>query len=55
VPRVLTVMESAIAWDLKKVRDNHDRIAELYQRQDPDLFIVNAHDSTLFERARDTA
>jgi glyoxylase-like metal-dependent hydrolase (beta-lactamase superfamily II) len=55
VPRVLTAMESAIAWDLKKVRDNHHRIAELHQRQDPDLFIVNSHDTRLFEQARDTA
>jgi len=55
VPRALTVMESVVAWDLKKVRDNHSRLAELYQRQDPDLFIVNAHDPTLHERARDTA
>jgi len=55
VPRALTVMESVVAWDLKKVRDNHSRLAELYQRQDPDLFIVNAHDPTLYERARDTA
>jgi glyoxylase-like metal-dependent hydrolase (beta-lactamase superfamily II) len=54
VPRVLTVMESAVAWNLKQVRDNHDRLAELHRRQDPDLFIVNAHDSTLYERARDT-
>jgi len=55
VPRALTAMESVVAWDLKRVRDNHDRLAELYQRQDPDLFIVNAHDPTLYERARDTA
>jgi glyoxylase-like metal-dependent hydrolase (beta-lactamase superfamily II) len=55
VPRALTAMESVVAWDLKRVRHNHDRLAELYQRQDPDLFIVNAHDPTLYERARDTA
>jgi glyoxylase-like metal-dependent hydrolase (beta-lactamase superfamily II) len=51
VPRALTVMESFIAWDLKKVRDNHARLAELYERQDPDLFVVCSHDPTLFERA----
>jgi glyoxylase-like metal-dependent hydrolase (beta-lactamase superfamily II) len=55
VPRVLMAMESAVAWDLRKVRDNHNRLAELHQRQDPDLFIVNSHDSTLYERARDSA
>jgi glyoxylase-like metal-dependent hydrolase (beta-lactamase superfamily II) len=55
VPRALTAMESVVAWDLKKVRDNHARLAELYQRQDPDLFIVNSHDPSLYQRARDTA
>lgn len=55
VPRALTAMEAAVGWDLKKVRDNHSRLAELYQRRDPDLLIVNAHDPTLYERARDTA
>jgi hypothetical protein len=55
VPRALMAMESVVAWDLKKVRDNHSRPAELYQRQDPDLFIVNAQDPTLYQRARDTA
>jgi glyoxylase-like metal-dependent hydrolase (beta-lactamase superfamily II) len=55
VPRALTAMESIIAWNLKKVRDNHVRLAELYQRQESDLFVVNAHDPTLYNRARDTA
>ena len=55
VPRILTTMESFIALDLKKVRDNHARLAELYQRQDPDLFIVCSHDPTLYERAHATA
>jgi hypothetical protein len=48
-------MESLVAWDLKKVRDNHARLAELHERQDPDLFIVCAHDPTLLEQARATA
>ena len=48
-------MESVTAWDLKKVRRNHARLAELYQRQDPDLFIVCSHDPTLYERAHATA
>jgi glyoxylase-like metal-dependent hydrolase (beta-lactamase superfamily II) len=55
VPRALTAMESMVAWDLKKVRDNHARLAELYQRQEQDLLIVCAHDPTLLERARATA
>ena len=54
VPRLLTTMESAIAWDLATVRDNHARLAELHERGEPDLLIVNAHDPTLFGRARDS-
>jgi hypothetical protein len=44
-----------MAFDRKKLQDNHARIAELYQRQDPDLLIVCAHDPTLLEQARATA
>jgi glyoxylase-like metal-dependent hydrolase (beta-lactamase superfamily II) len=55
VPRALTAMESLFAFDRKTVRDNHARLVELYQRQDPDLMIVCAHDPTLLERALATA
>ncbi|MFE2713992.1 MBL fold metallo-hydrolase [Streptomyces mirabilis] len=52
VPAALRAMESIIGFDLKKVRDNHARLAELHRRAEPDLTIVNAHDPTLFERMR---
>jgi glyoxylase-like metal-dependent hydrolase (beta-lactamase superfamily II) len=55
VPRALTAMESLVAFDRNTVQDNHARLAELYQRQDPDLLIVCAHDPTLLEQARATA
>jgi glyoxylase-like metal-dependent hydrolase (beta-lactamase superfamily II) len=55
VPRALTAMESLVAFDRKKVQDNHARLVELYQRKDPDLLIVCAHDPTLLVRARATA
>jgi glyoxylase-like metal-dependent hydrolase (beta-lactamase superfamily II) len=55
VPLVLMAMESIVAFERKRVADNHDRLVELYQRQDPDLLIVCAHDPTLYERARATA
>jgi len=55
VPRGLTAMESMVAFDRKRVLDNHARLAELYRRQEPDLLIVSAHDPTLFETARATA
>ena len=55
VPRSLWAMETAVAFDRKKMRDNHARLAELYRKAEPDLFIVSAHDSALFERAKATA
>jgi glyoxylase-like metal-dependent hydrolase (beta-lactamase superfamily II) len=55
VPRALTAMESLVAFDRKTVLTNHARLAELYQRKDPDLLIVCAHDPTLLEQARATA
>lgn len=55
VPRALRAMENLVAYDLKRVRDNHARLAELYRRGDSDLFVVNAHDPVLYERARGTA
>jgi len=55
VPRALAAMESLFAFNRKKVLDNHARLIELYQRQDPDLLTVCAHDPTLLEQARATA
>ncbi|WTN17643.1 MBL fold metallo-hydrolase [Streptomyces canus] len=52
VPAVLRAMEALVAWDLKRVRDNHARLAELYRHADPDLVIFSAHDPTLFEKVR---
>jgi glyoxylase-like metal-dependent hydrolase (beta-lactamase superfamily II) len=55
VPRALTAMESLFAFDRKNVQDNHARLVELYQHQDPDLMIVCAHDPMLLEQAQATA
>ncbi|MFD8691393.1 MBL fold metallo-hydrolase [Streptomyces sp. NPDC059651] len=52
VPRALSSMEKFVAFDLKRVRANHERLAELYRRNEPDLLIINAHDPVLFEEAR---
>jgi glyoxylase-like metal-dependent hydrolase (beta-lactamase superfamily II) len=52
VPAALRAMESLVAFDGKKVRDNHARLAELYRKADPDLAIICAHDPTLYERTR---
>jgi len=51
VPRQLTIAESLIAFDRKLLRDNQSRLAELYARQETDLLIVSAHDSTLLTDA----
>jgi hypothetical protein len=48
-------MEPMIASSRKLVRDNHARLRQLYQRQEPDLYMICAHDPTLYEHARTTA
>jgi hypothetical protein len=55
VPRLVSTWESLIAFDRKRVHDNHARLAELYRSGETDLLIVCAHDPTLFERAQATA
>lgn len=52
VPRTLWAMETAVAFDRKKMWDNHARLSELYHKAEPDLIIAAAHDLELFERAR---
>lgn len=51
-PRLLTAMESMVAWNRSMVRDNHERLTELAGRGEPDLLVVNAHDETLLQRAK---
>ena len=55
VPRPIAVIEPLLAFDRKKVADNHARLTELYQRQEPDLLMVCAHDANLFDHAKETA
>jgi glyoxylase-like metal-dependent hydrolase (beta-lactamase superfamily II) len=49
VPAILRAGETLLAYDLKKVRDNHARLAELHQRADPALVIICSHDPALYE------
>jgi len=51
VPRLLGALESLLAFDRKQLRANQDRLTELYQRGEPDLLMVCAHDPTLLTRA----
>ena len=51
VPLALRLSESINAFDRKRVRDNHARLAELYARKEPDLLIVSAHDPTMLADA----
>ena len=37
VPRTLWAMETAVAFDRKKMWDNHARLSELYRQAEPDL------------------
>ncbi len=55
VPRMVKIYEPLLAFDRKRVLDNHARLAELYSRQEPDLLIVCAHDKALYEHAKATA
>jgi glyoxylase-like metal-dependent hydrolase (beta-lactamase superfamily II) len=55
VPLRLKLSESMIAFDRKAVRDNHSRLAELYARWEPDLFMVSAHDPKLLADAVTTS
>jgi glyoxylase-like metal-dependent hydrolase (beta-lactamase superfamily II) len=49
VPAIVRAGETLLAYDLKKVRDNHARLAELHQRADPALIIICSHDPALYE------
>jgi glyoxylase-like metal-dependent hydrolase (beta-lactamase superfamily II) len=57
VPAIVRAGETLLSYDLKKVRDNHARLAELHQRADPALIIICSHDPALYEplKARVTA
>ena len=53
VPKVLRAQEEMFAFSRKQLHDNQSRLAELYERCDPDLVIVCAHDPSLLARARE--
>lgn len=55
VPFILRAQEELIAFDRRQVHANHERLAELHRRREPDLLVVCSHDPSLYEYARDTA
>jgi glyoxylase-like metal-dependent hydrolase (beta-lactamase superfamily II) len=55
MPRSLAAFERATAFDWKTVRQNHARLVELYDRREPDMFMVCSHDRKLYEMAKETA
>jgi glyoxylase-like metal-dependent hydrolase (beta-lactamase superfamily II) len=55
MPRALAAFETATAFDRKMVRQNHDRLVELYRRREHDMFMVCSHDRRLYEQATATA
>lgn len=52
VPRVVTVSAMISALDLRRLRANQERLAELHRRGDDDLLMVSAHDPVLLARAQ---
>jgi glyoxylase-like metal-dependent hydrolase (beta-lactamase superfamily II) len=55
MPRALAAFEWAVAFDRKMVRENHERLVELYLRGESDLSMICSHDRTLYEQAKATA
>lgn len=55
IPPVLGVFEKIAAFDRRRVAENHARLTELYRRNEPDLFLLCAHDEGLLELAIRTA
>ncbi|MEV0669070.1 MBL fold metallo-hydrolase [Mycobacterium sp. NPDC050441] len=51
VPAVLRAQEALVCYDRKQLRDNQERLAELYHRNDPGLLIVCSHDPGLYAHA----
>ncbi|WP_349258226.1 MBL fold metallo-hydrolase [Stackebrandtia sp.] len=51
-PVSLRMLERSVALDWGRVKANHERLTELWNADEPDLMLVNAHDPTLFRRAR---
>jgi glyoxylase-like metal-dependent hydrolase (beta-lactamase superfamily II) len=52
IPASLRAQEAFSTYNRKQLRDNRARLAELYQRAEPDLVMICAHDPVLYERAR---
>ncbi len=51
VPLMLRTYEGMFAFSRRQLLDNQARLAELYERREPGLSIVCAHDPGLFEQA----
>lgn len=51
IPLSVKLSETMVAYDRKRVRENHARLAELHARREPDLFLVSAHDPTMLAEA----
>jgi glyoxylase-like metal-dependent hydrolase (beta-lactamase superfamily II) len=46
-PLMLTVFETAVAYDRKQVLLNHERLTELRDTTEPSLRLINSHDPAL--------
>jgi glyoxylase-like metal-dependent hydrolase (beta-lactamase superfamily II) len=54
MPRALDAFERVTAFDRKRMRQNHSRLAELHQRGEPEMLVVCSHDRTLYQQAKAT-
>lgn len=52
VPIALRLLETSVAHDLRRVRANHARLAELHAGAEPDVDLICAHDPEIFARLR---
>ncbi|HZQ32777.1 MAG TPA: MBL fold metallo-hydrolase [Mycobacterium sp.] len=54
VPGIVRLQERINFFDWAQLRDNQARLAELYQRSEPDLTMICAHDPVMYQRAAAT-
>jgi len=55
VPKSLLAQETLFSFNRAQLHDNQARLAELYQRGEPDLTMVCAHDPVLYARVASDA
>lgn len=52
VPASIKLQEAISTFNRAQLRDNRARLAELYDRAEPDLLMISSHDAVLYEAAQ---